>query len=1244
MAIEGTFGFPGVGTGATKIRLMGINYSAQVWGRNIQISTGQRSMVGVPIWAGPIAYSFSLPTVMWSSAPSPALLERSRNLSAYRTFAVSFGYNLAPPGAIGVTGVARVWINDRLIYDAALPTTQRTWPLLPSVLPDGGTISGGTVYSVPLTVNFTFYPGTEDQLPDAEIVADQGNLACGFRGLAYMVIRGFPVGLLSPDNPFVLPTVRVELIDGMHISNTKTVFASLVGSQQDYPIQADWNNGFIYGWSGIGTSAVTLHKYSIDGASEVSDVLITGNCDGAPYTSLSFDSAVCVDAPLAANGSTLFFMLGNLVGNTQPIVCIDGLSGTIVSQFGQRSNAIVPTDSAGGVRSAVNFTGEFPAIPWRSNAGLALANSCTIISCCTIKAFDNGVTRNALVAASLFNDVTPIPYDSSGVFDATVDYTENFNNWRPLVGGFTPDPSPVVGVAALPLAQMAMLQGGAPSNQDAAYLVATTLAVWLVLVGWRNGRLKWLNTTFVARIGGTVFTTFGFTHINLTVDQIQVDGRSSAVVYFHNNNNVKFMQPLAITYGPPGAVTPMPSSEFFRGILPSIQLQGANTNNPIPALNSGAALQSALRGSNLAMGDMGLPNSSNSTVDIIFTNNGAFNEVGPFISDSINNWLWDSTAQTIYFVQGGTIASQAVNKIAGTVPTLGQLLTWIGLAYGYPSAQLIVDPLLTDPVIGFKIESATDIPTLFGQLAEVYQFSWLESEGNIKFAKQVHGGLSTAAFSLFKDDLAVVKENSITPNDALITMINAPDFAPSSTNFQYFDFGKDYALESQFFLQPQLITGQAGTSTQNVAVPIIMTAAEAYRRATQITVAQYAESVNLQIRLPQKYSMLEPGDVLAITIAPFQYLIQIDETTFNTDHSISILGLNYKYDNTIAVNDQTSHQPGAPLTYNNDAFPVVLDMPLIRQGDDSGQTRCIVYSGVVPLQAPSWHDTYMMFGSTNSTAVILYDTLTYLPDANLQGALANTLFPFQTDVDHTITLVLKSALSANFLPTDDAGLLQGLNAVIIGAPGRWELIYFRDVTVLNSKVVRIGGLLRGRNGTDVHTGDHGATDAVYLISSVQPGFNPGLHMQAIDASGINTNYTYTAMGVPAHGPPGTVSVAPLKGYSFYPWAPCHYKAVPGGSNSVTLTWDRRDRIGTQWISLPTAMSEASELYDLEICNGSGVVLRTVAGLTVPTYSYTSAQQVTDGFTPPLASIQFRVYQKSAVTGRGLTQTGTVNVS
>ncbi|SUS05625.1 hypothetical protein DF3PB_20093 [uncultured Defluviicoccus sp.] len=89
-----------------------------------------------------------------------------------------------------------------------------------------------------------------------------------------------------------------------------------------------------------------------------------------------------------------------------------------------------------------------------------------------------------------------------------------------------------------------------------------------------------------------------------------------------------------------------------------------------------------------------------------------------------------------------------------------------------------------------------------------------------------------------------------------------------------------------------------------------------------------------------------------------------------------------------------------------------------------------------------------------------------------------------------------------------------------------------------------------------------------------------------------------------------------------------------------MSWIRRARFGGLWRDNgDVPLGEAEERYDLEVLNADGAVVRT-ATLTTPTWTYSAAEQTADfGLTP--ATITVRVFQVSAVVGRGTPLEGSV---
>jgi hypothetical protein len=114
-----------------------------------------------------------------------------------------------------------------------------------------------------------------------------------------------------------------------------------------------------------------------------------------------------------------------------------------------------------------------------------------------------------------------------------------------------------------------------------------------------------------------------------------------------------------------------------------------------------------------------------------------------------------------------------------------------------------------------------------------------------------------------------------------------------------------------------------------------------------------------------------------------------------------------------------------------------------------------------------------------------------------------------------------------------------------------------------------------------------------------------------------------------------------RGRAERPYAPVHITGTRDQSNNLTVTWVRRTRVGGELRDLTgdVPLGEASETYEVEFLNGNTVV-RTVTSLTSPTVTYSATQQTTDGITPG-NPVGVRVYQMSALVGRGIPGSRTV---
>jgi len=212
---------------------------------------------------------------------------------------------------------------------------------------------------------------------------------------------------------------------------------------------------------------------------------------------------------------------------------------------------------------------------------------------------------------------------------------------------------------------------------------------------------------------------------------------------------------------------------------------------------------------------------------------------------------------------------------------------------------------------------------------------------------------------------------------------------------------------------------------------------------------------------------------------------------------------------------------------------------------------------------------------------------------------------------------------ANLVSITYAQLLAGqLNAMVIDD----EIINFQNVTDNGDGSYTLDTFLRGRRGTDTNADDHAGGENFYLMNStIADGFT-------IPLSDVGTVHYFKGVSDGQTIEEATTVILTPTGEDLKPYAPIN--VVRSDQNSpvdIVLTWDRRTRIDGGISSVP--LNEDTEEYEVDILAGAGgAVVRTIAGITSETATYTNAQQVTDSFGG--GTLYARVYQISAQVDRG----------
>lgn len=1351
----------------------GEDFTKTVWGSVIPRSQGLRAITGVPIWASaPIFGPEVVDTQYIDPVNFPNTYTQTRTQKITRNFAMGFGYNLAPEGEAQPAIIKRIWLDGVLFFQNGeyeplnfdtntlhnIPaginvggggTGTALQPYIPGQL--GSTTTYTTLNKKYQNLKFRFYGGTEEQTPDSAIAADKGDLAPSFRGMIYIVFEGVQVGYKMVRNAegydfesgvdnddqhidaLTFPTVTVEFSDGESAEIERQPFV-----MSDESWDSSLKGSFVVDWERRIAKSVTLLRspgdrlltFDVDSKAQLSGVPISGSSGGEPHgTPGGWYPGTVQGDWFVWDKENDFLFFSHQTANSTSVIGINAVTGAVSGTFGAASSAIYPLDANGdnaydthlpAVSTTVQRVGD---LSYMNSGGTRIPVICT------------GSVTIGVYAAPGGTLPSEIPW---GAFYSVSDGASFF---------------PTGDVCAIPL------KGG--DYQDACFLVSEnkTSGVYLVAlyVSYRNGAAVFTGRKVVYQKPP-----------GWEINNIFLDADGQVCVFAKEGVNPPTFTKLRVRYDNSPELGSAPG---WRGQFPhingTVDLGGGPVTQPIfediplgslTSINKIKIKNSDLSFNTLQHGDR-----------IIDLGTGSVTQLG-YLGAQIPNddrSFWDSAEDTIYSAGGfgddGMYYVPLGFSFNAQEGALKNYLRWLALNAGYTVDQLNIDTGLNDGIIGALLTATVDSTTLFQQMSELYDFTFFESGGQLKFVRSARnpvkstglltasdnpapgdtvtlgvavytfraaltapfdvligadaqtsltnlaaaingddgegtvygsgttqntkafanvasastmlatarqGGLGGNAIASTKTssvlgwsstslsggleppppletltvhELAPLQEGGAGDNEVVITTLSSPSLAPSSAKLTYMDVNLSYQTSSQSYTPDTQGATLLGSAQRSYVMPFIMTAAEAYLRVSRVALKSGEQNTMQEFRLPWRYSLFEPSDVVSITLGRYQYSIRMDEVTFNGDYSLSCAGYNYAFRDDVYVSpQQTIGSIPQTVPGPGDAMPVVMDSPLLDPLFATFGSEVPIFTGVRTYGQAGWTSTNLSFGPDGSSMLApLYTATVDTKWGVVQGILPDAPLPFMTDYSYDIQVVLRSIKADQLASITYEDFVAGKNCVAIGVEGQWEYVFFREIEVLSPTVVKLKGLLRGRRGTDVHMASHQAGDVVLFLRSGGIDLGAPLSAQSFDVSDLGDAYRWLASGNPARRAPAAVTVT-LEGEALKPFTVTGLKANLVVGDDIDLSWVRRDRLGARdQVTDALPLSETDEAYDLEILAGTSVV-RTLTDLTSPAYTYDAADQVTDGFTTPLSTIKVRVYQKGA-TGRGFMKEQVINV-
>ncbi len=521
-------------------------------------------------------------------------------------------------------------------------------------------------------------------------------------------------------------------------------------------------------------------------------------------------------------------------------------------------------------------------------------------------------------------------------------------------------------------------------------------------------------------------------------------------------------------------------------------------------------------------------------------------------------------------------------------------------------------------VLGYATSVLSSPRDILAGLMDAFQFDACESNGTIKFFAK--GNVRVTAI----DADGFVIDGATDPGYAL-TRSSDTDL-PGALRISFADPFRSYgsaAVEAR-----KAIGNSQNVATVSTAATLDGTYASDIARSLLQQV--WAGRETGRIKLPPSLLRLDAGDALTLAIDGLQLPFRVRSIETSTYRTMDLVGFDPSL---LKVSSSPEAQPTTPRPRTLGP-PVIefLDLPLVTGAEaQPWAPRVVAY-------ASPWAGIDLYRGNGGGG----FDFVTTLDSPSVIGELTSPLYAGPVGRwDHGNTVSLRFYGAANLLSLTEAQVLGGAGALAVknAALGQWEVLQFQSAALTGVGSYNLTKLLRGQLGTEGAMANPVPAGArvVFLDASALVPLDMTLNQR-----GLVQSLRYGPSPYPVADARYTAISLAFMGVGLRPYSVSRIAGIRARpAADVALSWARRTRFaGDAWDPDVVPLNEDFEVYDLEVLDGTGHVVRTVAGLSSPGWFYAAADQAADFGTPQL-SYRLNLYQISALYGRGQVSTETV---
>jgi hypothetical protein len=496
-------------------------------------------------------------------------------------------------------------------------------------------------------------------------------------------------------------------------------------------------------------------------------------------------------------------------------------------------------------------------------------------------------------------------------------------------------------------------------------------------------------------------------------------------------------------------------------------------------------------------------------------------------------------------------------------------------------------------------------------LARHFGFDAVDSEGRIRFLMRGRG-----ATAIISTDALVASGNG----DVMELTRAQESELPQALKWQVARADEDYDAAQ---VEARRITVDT-TRIASESFPMAVPPEEAERRCRRALMEAWVGRESAVFRLPPSRLALDPCDVILL-----DHDGRLTELRLVSIADSDVRGIDaVRQDRAVYDLPPGDPRPASLSTPTVFGTPDValLDLPQLR--DDEPAHRPFVAAHAMP-----WPGEMAVFRSAATDGFAL---LTTLGTRAHMGVLAADFFAGPVSRFDLGNALVVDLFSGTLESVTDITLLGGANALAVeSSPNTWEIVQAGSAELIATGRYRLTRLLRGQRGTE---------NAVVSLAPT------GARFVVLDRSVASLPISEADLGLPwnwrvgpASRPVGDETYAAAsftpEGAGLRPFSVAHVEQpwrTARSPGDLTIRWTRRSRslAADTWGVGDVPLAEDSEAYEVEI--RSGAILKRTLSTDTTSALYTGAQQIADwgALLGPGSSLDVRIYQLSALIGRG----------